>query len=123
MKSRAIGCFLALAVNQKQPNIALEIIQQLNLKNYSIVIQSIRLQAFAEIERFHDAIDILRYQLKKDRAVNRNKVVFQETVSLLLDWKIYLDWLILSTLLVETNWTENYWQRQEGGNSRICQFV
>ena len=61
MKSRAMACFLALAVNQKQPNIALEIIQQLNLKRYSVVIQSIRLLAFADIERFHDVADILRY--------------------------------------------------------------
>lgn len=82
VKSRGMGSFLALAVNQSQPNIALEIIQQLNVKSYSTIIQSIRVQAFAEIERFHDVCDILRYQLKKDTAVNRYKVIHQETVIL-----------------------------------------
>ncbi|KAH9405953.1 regulation of mRNA processing [Tyrophagus putrescentiae] len=81
VKSRGMGSFLALAVNQKQPNIALEIIQTLSVKSYSTIIQSIRVQAFAEIERFHDAFDILRYQLKKDKAVTRYKAVHQETLN------------------------------------------
>ena len=82
LKIRSISFFLALAVNQNQPNICLEIIQQLHLKSYSLVIQSIRLLAFAQIERYKDVCDIIKYNLRTDRAVNKTKVVFQESVSL-----------------------------------------
>ena len=73
--------FIALAVNHR-PNIALEIIQQTKLKSYSTLVQSVRLEAFAEIGRFEDAFDILRFQLSKDKASNTYKVVYQESVSL-----------------------------------------
>lgn len=83
VKIRGMGFFLALAINQKQPNIALEIIQQLKFKSYSTIFQSIRVQAFADIGRFYEVRDILQYQLRRDKAVDRSKVIFHDTVRLL----------------------------------------
>lgn len=83
VKFRGLGFFLALAVNQKQPNIALEILQQLKFKSHSTIYQSIRLQAFADIGRFYEVRDILQYQLRKDKAIDRSKVIFHDTVRLL----------------------------------------
>ena len=80
-----MGFFLALAINQKQPNIVLEVIQQNPIKSGRTTIQSIRVQAFAEIGRFNNVIKILGYQAKKDADLVNSKVVFQETVSVAFD--------------------------------------
>lgn len=80
IKSRALFCFLNLAINQNHSNIALEIMQQIDVKYNSTIIQSIRLLAFANINRFHDVFDIIRYNLKKDSAKIKNKTLFKDVV-------------------------------------------
>lgn len=78
---RALHYFFALAISQNHPNIALEIIQQLNIKSYPPVLQSYRFMALAEMKRFQDILEILRFNLKKDKSFLRTKVVYKDAVS------------------------------------------
>lgn len=79
-KLRGLYFFLTLALNQNHSNIALEVIHQTDHKHYHIVLQSIRLLANAKTNRFVDTLDILRFNLRKDRANLKSKIIFQKTL-------------------------------------------
>lgn len=69
-----------MAIEHGHPNIALEVIQQLNFKIYPISVQSLRLLAFSEINRFRDVFEIMRFYLRRDKARTNSKIVHQDVL-------------------------------------------
>lgn len=80
IKLRSLCLFFSMAIEHGHPNITLEIIQQLNFKGYPIAVQSLRLLAFSEINRYRDVFEILRFYLKKDKAQTSLKVIHQDVL-------------------------------------------
>nr|XP_027196918.1 pentatricopeptide repeat-containing protein 2, mitochondrial-like [Dermatophagoides pteronyssinus] len=82
IKLRGLYCFIALAIKQNHPNIALEIIQNLNsksMKSMNIIIQSLRLLALSRINRLNDVADIIQFQLNKDKP-KKNQIIFNDVM-------------------------------------------
>ncbi|OTF75587.1 hypothetical protein BLA29_012020 [Euroglyphus maynei] len=80
VKLRGLYCFIALAIRQNHPNIALEILQNMNLKSMNIIIQSLRLLALARINRLNDVAEIIQFQLNKDKP-NKHQIIFNDIIA------------------------------------------
>jgi len=81
---KTICLFAALALNQNQPSIALEILSLAGQTNY-ITVRNLRLSALVDIKRFDDVFTILKLILNRDAPpeIVREKVL-EETVILLV---------------------------------------
>lgn len=79
---RASTFFATLALNQGQPQIALEVIGNVRQQNY-VTIKTIKALAFAELKRFDDVLFILKAVLETDNPM-ANKQTFPSTAIELL---------------------------------------
>lgn len=79
---RAATFFATLALNQGQPQIALEVLSSVGKQNY-ITIKTIRVLALASLKRYDDALAILQAVLEVDNPM-ANKQTFPSSVVELL---------------------------------------
>ncbi|KAK9498123.1 hypothetical protein O3M35_004002 [Rhynocoris fuscipes] len=77
---RRAGTFTAaLALNQNEPDVALEVLSSLKQQNY-VTVRNLKLSAFADLNRFEDILYILRSTLQIDSANTEKKNTFSEEI-------------------------------------------
>jgi hypothetical protein len=80
------GCtfFSALAINQNQPEVALEVLSLASQSNY-ITVRNLRIMALTKMGRLEDVFPILRLMLNRDDPLKVSSEVFPDTVTLVYD--------------------------------------
>jgi hypothetical protein len=76
---KTVCLFAALALNQNQPNIALEILSIAGNTNY-VTVKNLRLAALTDIGRLDDVFTILKVMLNRDNPQEYRGAVLEETV-------------------------------------------
>ncbi|XP_054163213.1 pentatricopeptide repeat-containing protein 2, mitochondrial-like [Oppia nitens] len=122
-KSREVGApvsrktvclFAGLALNQNQPNTALEVLSLITQSNY-ITVKNLRLQALSDLDRFDDLFITLRVMLNRDMPsqTNRGELV-EETFNRIKakiesknDEKLSLEWSQIERGLSEGQFITN----------------